>query len=286
MSRGTDLHALLDELRGTITSRAGESVSVQVEPALVAGMVAAEPQQVRDAILSLVDNALAAMDGSGVLTVRTEHVQAAGAEFGPVPPLMPGRYLRVTVQDTGRGMDEATRQQAIEVRPGESRGLAEVLGLVRSIRGALWLDSAVSWGTRAFLYLPAEPGGLPEHVSTVLLVEDEMSVRSVVRRMLTGQGFAVREALDGESALRVWHAERQHVRAVVTDVVMPVMGGRDLARELRALDPTLPVLFISAYAGDEPGLLDGVEEPRQLLVKPFTNDALLVALRELLARAA
>jgi CheY-like chemotaxis protein len=103
-----------------------------------------------------------------------------------------------------------------------------------------------------------------------------------VRRMLQGQGFVVREARDGESALRLWYAERDQIIAVMTDVVMPVMGGRDLARELRLLDPALPILFVSAYAGHEPDLLDGVDAPRQVLGKPFTNESLLSALRALL----
>ena len=209
-----------------------------------------------------------------------------GAELGPVPPLAAGRYMRVTVQDTGHGMDESMRVDAIGVTEGDQRGLAGVLELLRRIHGALWLDSARSLGTRAFLYLPVDAEAAGRRRATVLLVEDETAVRSVVRRMLLGQGFAVREARDGEAALRMWHAERAHIRAVVTDVVMPVMGGRDLARELRLLDRDLPVLFISAYAGDEPGLLDGVDEPRRMLPKPFTNEGLLEALRGLLAESA
>ncbi len=278
-----DLHVVLHTLLPGITNRAGANIEVRLEPALVAGHVLVDVESLRDAVLALVDNAMRAMPDGGTLTVRTEHVEAAGAEFGPVPPLAPGRYMRVTVQDTGHGMEEPERVDAIDAQPGDSRGLARVLDLVRDIRGALWLDSARAQGTRAFLYLPLVQREEGAHIPTVLLVEDEASVRSVVRRMLLGQGFAVREARDGETALRLWHAGRTDIRAVVTDVVMPVMGGRDLARELRVHDDRLPVLFISAYASDEPGLLDGVHEPRQLLAKPFTNDTLLSALRRLVS---
>ncbi len=284
MTPPVDLHALIRDATPAIREYADRArVTVHVEPALVAGDVAVPGDALQDAIMALVRNAVAAMPDGGTLSIRTEHVEAAGAELGPVPPLAPGRYMRVTVQDTGRGMDERARARALDVAPGETRGLAGVLELVRAVRGALWLDSAPSFGTRAFLYLPVDADAATRRRAMVLLVEDETAVRSVVRRMLQGQGFTVREARDGASALRMWHAERAHIRAVVTDVVMPVMGGQDLARELRLLDRDLPVLFISAYAGDEPGLLDGVGEPRRLLPKPFTNDALLDALRGLLA---
>jgi two-component system, cell cycle sensor histidine kinase and response regulator CckA len=277
-----DLHGMLQATLPEITRRAGPSVVVRCEFAILTGTVPAEADALRMAILELVQNAVAAMPEGGTLTVRTEHVEAVGAELGPVPPLAAGRYLRVTVQDTGRGMDEAERAGAIEAPADRPRGLLRVLELVRTIGGALWLDSAIAYGTRAFLYLPIDASPLDGPRETVLLVEDESSVRAVVRRMLQGQGFAVREARDGESALRIWQAERAAIRVVVTDVVMPVMGGRDLARALRSFDPDVPVLFISAYAGDEPGLLDGVGEPRRLLSKPFTNESMLQVLRELL----
>lgn len=285
MLETTDLHALIRDELPAIRAQCGTSTDVRCELALVGGDVAVPAHSLRSAISALAANALAAMPRGGTLTIRTEHVEAAGAELGPVPPLASGRYMRVTVQDTGGGMDERARVDAIDAQPGETRGLAGVLSLVRQVRGALWLDSAVSYGTRAFLYLPVDAEAATRRRATVLLVEDETAVRSVVRRMLLGQGFAVREARDGGAALRLWHAERAHIRAVVTDVVMPVMGGRDLARELRLLDHDLPVLFMSAYAGDEPGLLDGVDEPRRLLGKPFTSEGLLDALRDLLAES-
>jgi CheY-like chemotaxis protein len=282
VSERIDLHRVLHDLLPEVRALVGDRIAVSWELALVGGEIAVSATELCSAVLALVRNAAAAMPAGGALTIRTEHVEAAGAELGPVPPLAPGRYMRVTVQDTGRGMDEAERVHAIESAEQQTRGLALVLQLVRRARGALWLDSATSLGTRAFLYFPMEPATAGRRAA-VLLVEDESAVRSVVRRMLIAQGFAVREARDGESALRIWHAERPHIVAVVSDVVMPVMGGRELARELRRSDPAMPVLFISAYTGDVPDLLDGVEAPREVLGKPFTNEALLTALRGLLA---
>lgn len=278
------LHSALGALLPGIREVAGPSVEVRVEFALVDGRVTVSASELRAAVDALVRNAVHSMSGGGVLTIRTEHVEAAGAELGPVPPLTPGRYIRLTVQDTGRGMDEQQRVRAIAPHDDETRGLARVLDTVRRVRGALWLDSATDLGTRAFLYFPILPSAEVAR-RTVLLVEDESAVRSVVRRMLLGQGFAVREARDGETALRIWQGERDQIAGVVTDIVMPVLGGRDLALALRREDATLPLLFISAYAGDLPELLEGVEAPRQLLVKPFTNDAMLSALRGLLAAA-
>lgn len=279
---GVSLHEAIAVGLPVVRALAAPTVEVRIEFALVDGLVAVAADEVREAVEALARNGLQAMPEGGVLTIRTEHVEAVGGELGPVPPLASGRYMRVTVQDSGRGMDELQRVRAVATADEETRGIARVLGLVRRVRGALWLDSATGLGTRAFLYLPL--AALPEAARrTVLLVEDEPAVRSVVRRMLLGQGYAVREARDGDSALRIWQAEREHIAGVVTDIVMPVLGGRDLALALRAADPHLPMLFISAYAGDLPELLEGVDPPRQLLVKPFTNDEMLVALRGLLA---
>jgi CheY-like chemotaxis protein len=282
MTDCTHLNAALERVVPQMRALAGDRTRVSCELALLDARVAVPHDDLCAAVLALVRNAVESMPEGGVLTIRTEHVEAAGAEMGPVPPLAPGRYMRVTVQDTGRGMDELERVHAIEARDDETRGLASVLAVVRRVHGALWLDSATALGTRAFVYLPVlhEPDVSPP--ATVLLVEDETAVRSVVRRMLLGQGFAVREARDGESALRLWHAERDRIMAVMTDVVMPVMGWRDLARELRLADASLPILFVSGYAGHEPDLLDGVAPPHQLLSKPFSNEALLRALHALL----
>jgi two-component system, cell cycle sensor histidine kinase and response regulator CckA len=282
LTERTSLHTLLTTLLPQVRAMAGEAIRVTCEPALVDVDVDVRRADLGEAVLALVRNAVTSMPNGGVLTIRTEHVEAAGAEMGPVPPLAPGRYMRITVQDTGRGMDEAERVDALEVHDDDTRGLATVLAVVRRARGALWLDSATALGTRAFLYCPVHGEANAAPRSTVLLVEDEPTVRAVVRRMLLGQGFAVREARDGESALHLWQQERANIIAVMTDVVMPVMGGRDLARELRAQDPAVPILFVSAYAGHEPDLLDGVDAPRQVLGKPFTNEALLQALRALL----
>jgi len=282
MTEHATLHAMLDEVHPLVRAVTGDAIRVTSELALVDAAVDVPSGELCDALLALVRNAVASMRTGGDLTIRTEHVEAAGAEMGPVPPLAPGRYMRITVQDTGRGMDEAERVHALEVGEHDTRGLATVLAVVRRARGALWLDSAVALGTRAFLYCPVHRDVVAQPRPTVLLVEDEGTVRAVVRRMLHGQGFAVRETRDGGTALRLWQAERAHIIAVITDVVMPVMGGRDLARELRLLEPTLPILFVSAYAGHEPDLLDGVDAPWRVLGKPFTNESLLHALRALL----
>lgn len=283
MTAGINLHAVLQDLLPQVHELAGDTTRVTCEFALVAMHVTAPRAELADAVLSLVRNAVASMPIGGVLTIRTEHVEAAGEEMGPVPPLASGRYMRVTVQDTGRGMDEQERARAIEAGDDETRGLATVLAVVRRVHGALWLDSARALGTRAFLYLPVHDNAFTPRRATVLLVEDETSVRAVVRRMLLGQGLAVCEARDGRSALALWQSEREHIIAVMTDVVMPVMGGRDLARELRLLDPSLPILFVSAYAGHEPELLDSVDGRSHVLPKPFTHGSLVTALRALLA---
>ncbi len=282
---GLDLHAMLEDALPAWRTLVGRDVQLAYEPAMIGGPVLADADALRAALETLVASARDASRPGDVVTIRTEHVEAAGAELGPVPPLIAGRYLRVAVQDTGRATRNvayAPQEQPINITHPE---LSAVYAMAVAAGGALWHDTAPGVGTRAFIYLRMVAPSAVLAREAVLLVEDEGAVRTVVRRMLMAQGFVVREARDGDAALRLWHAERAHIRAVVTDVVMPVLGGRDLAREVRRLDPHLPILFISGFSGDEPDLLEGLEPPRRLVSKPFTGESLLAALRDVMGRA-
>jgi CheY-like chemotaxis protein len=209
-------------------------------------------------------------------------------------PLGPGRYVHVTVSDTGHGMDATTRAHIFEpffttkaVGRGTGLGLAMVYGIVTQAGGTLRVESAPGAGATFSILLPAvglsadaaadaDPGALPRGRGTVLIVEDESAVRVTTRRVLERQGYAVLEARHGADALLVWREHRRHFVACITDLRMPEMGGRELAALLRADEPSLPVVYVSGYDEDA----DTVAGPRDTFVgKPFTAEALIAALQ-------
>jgi CheY-like chemotaxis protein len=260
---------------------------------------------------------LAVNGRDAMLTRRHGHPGAGGTlavavDAAPAPPddAGPGaaarRWARLRVRDTGHGMDAATQAHLFEpffttkdVGVGTGLGLASAHGIVSQAGGAIQVESAPGAGACFTVLLPAvddaparpaaaapaaaapaAPGGRPRAAGTLLLVEDEAPVRATVRRMLERAGYAVREAAHGRDALDAWAAHRGEVVAVVTDVRMPVMGGRALAERLRAQAPGLPVVFMSGYTDDAPEAGGGA--PDAFVAKPFASDALLAALRQLL----
>jgi CheY-like chemotaxis protein len=256
-------------------------------------------------LLNLALNARDAMPDGGTLTIRTAHVTlheshppAPGAEA-----LEPGPYLALTITDTGEGMSEETLKLAFEPffttkGPGKGTGLglSMVYGVVKQSGGHILTHSIPGQGTRFEIYLPAvegEPatrGDVPsagprasgEHV---LLVEDDPLVRDVVARELVAAGYQVEEAADGALALELARRTSRPLDVVITDLVMPTMGGLELATELRALRPALPLLFISGHPDHE--TMQQLEQSGYaVLQKPFTAEELLNRLHELLARGA
>jgi CheY-like chemotaxis protein len=258
-------------------------VRLRFEHSLVEANAEVDAGRLRIAMDEVVRNAIRATevlpdDVIRAVTIRVEHVETDGAEIGPVPPLDPGRYLRITVADTGPGMDTATRARA--PHPGDGLGLAIAYSAVRHAGGALWIDSTEGWGTRVFLFVrKASPmRGANAGRDTVLVVEDEAQVRTVVRRLLTGQGFHVLESGNGRDALELVERHRDRLRLVVTDVVMPVMGGREVVTALAESDPGMPVVCMSGF-GDRDRLLGGVGDAVPWIEKPFTGEQLVTALR-------
>ena len=216
----------------------------------------------------------------------------------------PGPHVCLQVQDTGSGMDEATRSRAFdpffttkEPGKGTGLGLSTVYGIVKQSGGSVWLDSVPGAGTTVRVYLPqvsehpeSEQAVLtgaaaPVQGATVLVVEDEQLVRDLVRRTLRRAGYTVLVAENGEAALAVSRANLGPIDLVVTDVVMPRMNGNDMASRLQLERPGIRVLFVSGYANDVLGLRGGLESGTEYLQKPFTPSVLLDRVRELLTPA-
>ncbi len=259
-----------------------------------------DPAQFEGIILNLALNARDAMPRGGRLTISTGALQMDDAlqqthESVEIPL---GRYVRITINDTGHGMDEATRQRAFEpffttkpVGQGTGLGLASVYGVVKQSNGFIWLESAPGRGTTVHIDLPvaqadAVPADAPspghDHqagAGTVLLVEDENNLRDVLSRMLVQEGFRVHAVSDAATALAAL-ADRPRPDVVLTDLVMPGMSGWEFGQGLARTMPDLPLVYMTGYAEEEV-IRRGLYQPgATLLRKPFTAPELAATLRD------
>jgi signal transduction histidine kinase len=280
----------------------GEQISLDVETGLGTSTVEIDGGQLEQVLVNLSVNARDAMPDGGRLTIRTE------ISSEPVPlaareqALARGPHARLVVQDTGAGMDAETLAHACEPffttkaeGHGTGIGLATVHDIVQANGGCLWIDSAPSTGTTVTIALPLATGAArapdavceetpPHGAGTVLLVEDEEGVRQIAQRILRDAGYEVLVATNGQDGLATWR-ERQaagrRIDLIITDVVMPELGGRRMLELLRAEAPSLPAIFMSGYV--EGGLTDqDLAGPTRFLGKPFTRLELLREVRALL----
>ena len=291
----TDSEQILRRLIGeTIT------MSVALDPAV--GRVRADQGQLAQVLINLAVNARDAMSGGGQLWIETLNRDVSAVEARTHRGLREGRYVVIQVRDTGVGMDEQTMARIFEpfftTKPpgqGTGLGLSTAYGIVKQSGGYIAVTSVIGEGSTFTIFLPrvfdeADPAAtvaLPEVPAmtsrgTVLLVEDEAAVREATKRMLRKFGFVVIEAKNGQDALMLWDKEGKTVDVVLTDVVMPAMGGAELAKALRARRQDLRVVFMSGYTQGTLELSSMDEAATRFLPKPFTADQLVNTLRELL----
>ena len=302
--RVISLNALIPDLEKMLRRLIGEDIlfATVLHPRL--GNVRADPGKLEQVIVNLAVNARDAMPNGGRLTIETRNVELDESYATEHPSVKPGRYVMLTVTDTGVGMDEATKARIFEPffttktrGKGTGLGLATVYGIVQQTGGHIWPYSEPGSGTTMRVYLPRvdepadpieRPGELAPEVlrgsETILLVEDEAPVRSVTRQLLERNGYTVLEAADGPAALALMDGGSAdlHVDMLLTDVIMPGMSGRELADQLKARRPALQVLFMSGYT-DDAVVRHGMLEPGlAYLEKPFRPAALLRKVREVL----
>ena len=296
-----DLNAVATNMDKMLQRLIGENIALVtvLKPGL--GRVKADPGQVEQVIMNLAVNARDAMPRGGKLTIETADVELDEAYARNHITVKPGPYVMLAVSDTGCGMDAQTQTRVFEPffttkekGKGTGLGLSTVYGIVKQSGGYIWVYSEVGRGTTCKIYLPrveealgtSQPGAFPASVlrgsETVLLAEDEEVVRSLASRVLRENGYTVLEASNGEEALQLCAQQRGTIRLVMTDVVMTGMSGRELAERLHVAHPEMTVLFTSGYTDEavvRHGILDtGVA----FLQKPFTPDALLHKVREVL----
>ncbi|HEY0254296.1 MAG TPA: ATP-binding protein [Kofleriaceae bacterium] len=255
----------------------------------------ADPGQLGQVLLNLAVNARDAMPKGGTLQISAETI----AILSPSPLLPAGVYTRVSVADTGTGMDEATRARIFEPffttkGPGKGTGLglATVFGIIRQSGGAIEVTSELGAGTTFHIYFPVTEAkqtqqikpiriAAPRGTESILLVEDEEGVRSLVRRALVRAGYHVLEAADGEEALRVARAHAGTIDLLLSDVMMPRMSGGELLARVTPERPTMKVLFMSGYTDD---MIDhcGIDRDFAFIPKPVTSDQLMHKVRDVL----
>ena len=295
----------VDQMLGDVTTLLkrliGEHIALTVEFDPDLRLARLDSTSVEQAIVNLAVNARDAMPNGGQLVITARNVRVMSGDIDHAHGVPVGAWIMIAVRDTGAGMSDEVLGRAFEpffttkpVGKGTGLGLAMVYGTIAQHEGHLWAESAPGHGTAVRLFLPPAPEGsaiesttspsvaLPPSLGrTVLLVEDEPAVRAVVSRILSERGFAVITAVDGEDALaQCDDALLTRLSVVVSDVVMPRLGGPELVTALRARRSDLPVLFVSGYR--ESDALDTVlSTPNTgFLEKPFTPKVLLHAVHE------
>jgi PAS domain S-box-containing protein len=295
-----DLGDIVTNLERMLRRIIGEDIQLEIALAKDAGMVRVDPTQIEQVIMNLGVNAKDAMPGGGVLTIETASVEFDPAYAAEHPGVTAGPHVMLAVSDTGVGMDRTTQARIFdpffttkEQGKGTGLGLSTVFGIVKQSGGSIWVYSEVGRGATFKLYFPraeAQPELRPSQASpvartgseTILLVEDEESVRRVARAVLVRAGYHVLEAADCIDAARIAEHSSETIHLLITDVVMPDMSGPELARRIRVELPELKVLCMSGYT-DETVLHHGVVEGEFVfLQKPITPDSLLRKVRDVL----
>jgi PAS domain S-box-containing protein len=299
-----DLNHLVVDLEKMLRRLIREDIELKWALAQDLGRIKADPGQIEQVIMNLVVNARDAMANGGKLTVETSNVDLDDEYAARHVAVSPGPYVLLAISDTGCGMDANTKQRLFEPffttkekGKGTGLGLSTVYGIVKQSGGNIWVYSELGKGTAVKVYLPRVADKLqPEELKrtgerpaigseTVLLVEDNESLRAVIQRMLCKMGYTVLTATSGAEALLASQRQQGEIHLLLTDVVMPEMSGPQLAEHLRRLRPTMRVLFTSGYT-DDSIVHHGVLQPGMgFIEKPFSAADLAHKVRDVLDRA-
>jgi len=295
-----DLNDIIGRLEKILLRLVGEDISIRIVLAPDVVAVRADATQIEQVIINLSVNARDAMPQGGKLTISTAKVDVDDQFAREHAPMKRGKYARISVTDTGVGMDRETLTHIFEPffstkgEKGTGLGLASVYGILKQSGGFIWADSELGKGTTFSVYLKAAsqvqyraqeytPEGADLRGSeTILLVEDAVALRVLTRELLEQNGYRVLEAQDVTDALQIADKHQGKISLLLTDVVMPQMSGRLLAERLTARRPEMKVLFMSGYT-DDAILRHGILYDRTpFLEKPFTREALIGKVREVL----
>jgi PAS domain S-box-containing protein len=299
--RVLDLNSVVVEIEKLLGRLIGENIefSYSLHPAL--SRVRVDPVQIEQIIVNLALNARDAMPQGGKISIETGNVDIGGPFCSKGLHVRPGKYVVLVVSDNGVGMDEETQSRIFEpfyttkeLGKGTGLGLATVYGIVKQSGGTIWVYSEPGHGTTFKIYFPREEATTVDQSSqqitaenyngneTILLVENAEPLRALAKEFLKSHGYAVLDAENGKEAIRIAKAFGGPIHLLLTDVIMPQMGGKHLAEQLAGLRPATKVLYMSGYTDD--GIArSGISLAENIfLEKPFTRDTLLRKVRRLL----
>jgi two-component system, cell cycle sensor histidine kinase and response regulator CckA len=295
-----DVNAIVLDMERLLRPLIGENVEFSTSLASDAAHTRADAGQLEQVLMNLVVNAKDAMTRGGKLTIETRNIVIDENHRRGQTFIRPGHYVLLAVSDTGMGMDKETQSRIFEPffttkekGKGTGLGLSTVYGIVKQSGGYVMVQSEVQRGTTFHIYLPRVEGVAEKHAApvalaalggteTVLLVEDEESVRQLVRDTLAAKGYRVLEAENGEAGIAAAAQHKGKINLVITDVVMPGMGGRELVKQLVQLRPGTRVLYLSGYTEDSILNEGTIERDAAFLQKPFTLQNLSRKVREVL----
>ncbi|MEM7347751.1 MAG: ATP-binding protein, partial [Chloroflexota bacterium] len=298
-----DLNELVLHMNELLRQLISEAIDLETLPAPHLNKIKADVGQLEQVLVNLVVNARDAMPKGGKLTIETANVTFDETYTQQYSDVEPGQYVMLAVSDTGTGMNNEVRERAFEpffttkeVGQGTGLGLSTCFGIIKQNKGHITVYSEIGKGTTFKVYLPrlddkevTQRGKLSTGLlsklgtETILLVEDEDTVREMAARVLTLQGYHVMTARHGEEALKVASKDpKQSIHLLITDVIMPTMGGTVLAKQLTEIYPNLAIIYISGYT-DNAMANQGLLEPDiNFVAKPFTPESLIYKVRQVL----
>jgi PAS domain S-box-containing protein len=311
--KALDLNTVLTEVAKMLDRLIPANIELKIQPAAACSRVKADPGQMEQVILNLAVNARDAMPQGGRLTIGTRNVELHETFAGSHAQIPPGKYAVLTVSDTGVGMHSEIQAHIFEPffttkKPGKGTGLglAIVYGVIKQTGGWITANSELGKGTTFDIYFPqveveeakptsksiskhepaskieTSPASAAGGTETILLVEDQDEIRDLVREFLEKNGYTVLHAADGNEALQMAKEYKHPIHLLLTDVVMPNLGGRELARRLTQPRPQMKVLFMSGYPDHATWSSELVDDTAAVLQKPFPLDTLVRKIRTLL----
>ncbi len=295
-----NLNTVVMDVQKLLNRLIGEDIEIITELDRDLGAVRVDPGQIEQVVINLAVNSRDAMPEGGQITLSTAHRDLAQRLTRGHLIVEPGHYVTLSIRDTGHGMDENVQAHVFEpffttkeVGKGTGLGLSMVYGIIEQSGGHIMYESAPGQGTTFTLYLPridlpaADKSGGSERAcadgdETILLAEDEEMVRELATRVLRERGYTVWAARSGAEALRLMEEHGDRIQLLLTDIVMPHMGGQALAHQLHQKRPQLLVLYMSGYAQESFATLDALSLERNFIQKPFTPVALARKVRDVL----
>ncbi len=294
-----DLNRMVGDMERMLRRLIGPNIELQTDLLDGLGAIRGDASQIDQVLVNFVVNARDAMQGAGRITIETRHASFTAAQAHEIPGARSGDYVVLRVTDNGCGMDESTKARIFEpffttkgVGRGTGMGLATVAGIIRQAGGFIKVETVPGAGTSMIVHFPrvrqalatqsfdTRPEVLPQGHETVLVVEEDEIIRTLMRRVVATRGYRVLEASDADAALQLIRAAEHPVSLVLTNLAMPGLGGHQLAARLNECDPSIRVIFVVGSSEDQ--LLAAERAEVATLNKPFTSDALARKIRAVL----